>query len=199
MLSSRAETCKRNILKGNVDKSKFFKNCRQPGQFPFELLRYMLDKPRILKLKLNSLDPNFDKEKSVEDELLVSHFISDLKTGLMKEIMSIVNMRLAHITKDGSVVLNDGWEMNVPNFVLHDMMNSGWGSEIDTKNKFGLHSILREKLNSSWTRLPGGWAHRSNPCKMIHSDSEYENRKEAFEDKFEEQMNEIDGIAQFGI
>merc|ERR1740124_2114323 len=93
----------------------------------------------------------------------------------------------------------DGWEVNVPPFILYDMIKNGWNLEMDIKNKFCLHSNLREKLSNTWLRLPNGWVHRSNPTQMIYSDLEYEERKESFEDRFEEQMNEIDGIAQFGI
>ena len=195
----RAEECKKDNSTITSSRSNFKKNPRQPGLFPFELLQFAFDKSyfeRLKKYEHNDANNSYSKHL-VEDELLLSYAVSEIKTRIMQELISLINADMINVTNGGFLAIKSGWETKVHSFVLNDMYETGWGIDIDTKNKFCLHSSIREKLNTSWKRTTDGWIDKlGNKC---HSHNDFELQKTLFEQSFEDQMNDAVGIAQFGI
>jgi len=187
-------------------KYKFSKNPRSPGQPSFEGLHLILDKSILERLQKshrlslstqienNSKTEPFD---SIEDHALITHLVSDAKTGLIREIYELYHIGVIEINSNGIASLNVGWEKKIHPIILQDMWLSGW--ENDSDGKFCIHPSLRKTLKDHWIRQPHGWARRDNPSKIIHSHEDYETRKLLYTEKFESFANEVDGIAHFGI
>ncbi len=137
-------------------------------------------------------------EAAIDDEILILHLSSDFKTGLLNEIKSLIDLDLVSINENGFTFLRDGWERKLHPSILNDMWHAGWDKEIDTENKFCIHKTIRDAIHAEWKRSCNGWRSRSMPT-VRYDDDELERSRQAFESSFEDLMNEMDGIAQFGI
>ena len=130
----------------------------------------------------------------------MTYLCSNTKTGLTSEIKSLIDDDIVEVDENGIARLLPNWEERVPPFILYDMLQEGWGKEIDRDNKFCLHDDIRNKLYKAWQSMPDGWVTRNdNSDVIVYAHSEYLDCKESFQNKFVDHENELEGIAQFGI
>lgn len=181
----------------------FERNPRQPGNFSFEMIKYIIDESIINRLKSRieqSINQEFTctDETVLDDDILILHMASDFKTGLLREINSLMNLGLVSLDEKGFTSLRNGWERKIPSFILNETWDAGWNNKLDNEDKFCIHSTIREGIHTEWTRMPKGWMSCSMQ-KLCHDHSSFESAKQIFESNYEDSMNEIDGIAQFGI
>lgn len=116
----------------------------------------------------------------------------------MKEINALVLQEIVEIDENGLTSIKDGWERRIDPFVLNDMYETGWSVELDIDNKFSIHKDVRIGLDSEWKHTAEGWLSKSGK-KIVHYHHQYEYARQLFDGKFEDYMNEVHGIAQFGI
>lgn len=162
----------------------------------------MIDKDFLNRLKTStnaSLKPEESNyETKLKDEIFVLHLASDLKTGLLREIDTLVDLGYVRINRSGLPTLLDGWEKKIHPFILTEMWETGWSAEVDNENKFCIDVSIRDAIEAEWKYSSECWISRSNPA-IRHNHDEYEYSRHTFEGGFEDLMNEVDGIAQFGI
>ena len=174
-------------------KKAFEQNPRGQGQFSFEVIKYALNEAFMNRIKNQSMG-----RTCLEDQLLILHLASDFKTGLLREIGTLVANGMIDIDEHGSTVLKDGWESKIHPYVLVDMFETGWGLESDSENKFLIHEVIRIALHSEWKHTQEGWFSKSHK-KILHYHIKYDHSRQVFDSNFEDYMNEVHGIAQFGV
>lgn len=202
---NRYEDCKSGNKQNASNKEKggnFERNPREPGQFSFEFIKYIIDEAMVNRLR-SRFDKSYNYEDNapenvVQDEIITLHLASDFKTGLMREIKSLVDLDMITINESGLPSLKDGWERNIHPFILNEMWEAGWNEKEDPENKFCIHTKIRDAIEVEWQHSPEGWLCRSMQ-KVCHSHQEFERIRRVFESNFDDVMNEVDGIAQFGI
>jgi hypothetical protein len=101
-------------------------------------------------------------------------------------------------TISGCVVLDKDWAMHVDPLLLNDM-DEHWCKRLDPRNKHCISRSVRTQLESEWTRVRRGWAISSDLDDIVYPDDEWNEWKEHFQDRFESQINDTEGIEKFGI
>jgi len=197
------EECRKSTIKSNLETADFKRNPRQPGSLSFEILKFTLDESFMSRLKTKDCtEPgksNQEDESFHMHDILILHLVSDLKTGLMKEIESLLTLGMIQINKKGFTELQQGWEKKLNPFILNDMWETGWGKESDTQNKFRLHDEIRNTIDNQWKRDQEAWMPQSRESNACHYHHEYDYNRQTFENQYEDYVDKIDGIAQFGI
>lgn len=165
-------------------------------QFPFELLQYTIGSAKLIEMKKNI----GNKEMLLQDEFLIAYLASDLKTGVAQEIEHLKKCGIIEVDDMGFVKLADSWDKRVPAFMLYDMMEEGWGEEVDVQNRFCLHEDIRHSLSNNWKVTEEGWVrHYDHTDKILYYHDVYSESKKSFQEKWADGENEMEGIAQFGI
>eukprot|EP00554_Chaetoceros_debilis_P001717 CAMPEP_0194085098 /NCGR_PEP_ID=MMETSP0149-20130528/16221_1 /TAXON_ID=122233 /ORGANISM="Chaetoceros debilis, Strain MM31A-1" /LENGTH=1447 /DNA_ID=CAMNT_0038767901 /DNA_START=51 /DNA_END=4394 /DNA_ORIENTATION=+ len=174
------------------------------ANLPFEGLQYSLVSNIINRLQDKATtsrrcvdDHTTIINGDIQDEMLIEYLSSDKKTGLFKEIKSLISHGLIDVTQNGYLTLSKNWELKVPPFILDDM-GQGWTERLDRENKFCIHPEIRSALSKSWRTTSQGWiCVDGGPDEL--DDEFYNARKQSFLGKVNDRMNENFGIAQFGI
>lgn len=96
------------------------------------------------------------------------------------------------------IQLTSDWYEHVDVLVLDDM-NEHWGISVDPAGKFGVHETIRQTLKDKWTKKQHGWALRSDPRDIIYEFSEFDEWRDAFEDRQETKQEHTHGVGLFGI
>jgi hypothetical protein len=204
-IHKRYEECKAGNNQNTGSTTDFKRSPREPGQFSFEILQYMLDEDlmnRLMQHNIKQVENKHDENSNVgialHDDMLVLHLASDFKTGLMREIKSLVGLGMVTINENGITSLKDDWQSKMHPFMLNEMWETGWNKEVDDANKFCINTKIRDAIDMEWRRSSEGWISQSAQAVRYYH-HEYEHSRNIFASNFEGLMNEMDGIAQFGI
>ena len=95
-----------------------------------------------------------------------------------------------------NIALCPSWIEKLPQVILNDTWESGWLTALDTENKFCMSLHLREQIRRNWKRCDIGWTFDNN-MKYRHDD--FEDQKASFHIMYDERVNAVDGIGQFGV
>lgn len=155
--------------------------------YSFELAKFALS-------KINAKDKMSDKDK-----FAIAYLASDAKTGLLQEIQNCIFAGLVEVKEDGALKMATDWESAISPHILYDMFEGGWSSKDDESNKFCIHPIIRNGLESKWTRTSVGWVNKCFPNRVVVLDEEYIRLRQTFIDKYEEYDATGAGIHQFGV
>lgn len=137
------------------------------------------------------------KEKLAALSALATALVPD-KTGVLDELMALVGMDVLRVDERGVPVLTNDWWANVDLLLLEDM-NNNWALKVDPQGKFGVDDSIRKPLGAKWRRLYHGWAFADNLKEIIFDFEEFDEWREAFEEKQQEQIDDSEGIGRFGI
>lgn len=162
------------------DKSS--RNPRIPGSLSFEQLEFV------------NITPGDPK---AEDLVRLAYLVSPERTGLLDEMMALVETGLLERTMDGGAVLPKDWFMKVDPLILENM-EAHWSVEADPNSKYLVHPKVRNGM-TNWERVDGGWALKEEPSDVIFYDEEWEEWRKTFLDREERRVNQEDGIGNFGI
>ena len=184
------------------------KNPRNQRSFPFENVRFLLEeyitngeREGSSSMELFQLNQDvYQKDQTIPkllDRLLLLHLSSDECTGLLTEIKGLVNIGILELSINGEPTLKSGWATRIPQNILNDMYESGWHPLMDSENKFCLHEELRKDLATTWSRHEAGWT--MDGTKIILNHDLYYGNRRAFEEKYENFINDVDGIGKFGF
>lgn len=173
-------------------------NPRLVGSRSFENIRFSLTDDVVSRLAASNSKSNGESVEEANDLLLMSHLLSPKRTGVYDEILALVTMGVLQRTRSGCVVLADDWQDHVDPLILIDM-DLHWSKRQDPMNKHCMSKSVRAKLQRTWTRVEGGWAMSSDPDDVIFRDDEWDEWRTHFQDRFNSQINEAEGIEKFGI
>ncbi len=180
------------------------RNPRQVDSLSLENIRFALNDDVIARLSAatttngDSLETDETSLEASNDMLVLSCLLSPKSTGVYDEIMALLTMGVLRRTISGCVVLAKDWAMHVDPLLLNDM-EEHWCKRLDPRNKHCISRPVRTKLESEWTRVRRGWAMSSDLDDIVYSDEEWNEWKEHFQDRFESQINDTEGIEKFGI
>ncbi len=191
-----------------VGNESMIKNPRNQRSFPFENVRFLLEEYIMNKetggssstelFQLNEDVYSNDRTMpKLMDRLLLLHLSSDAFTGLLTEIKGLVNIGILELSITGKPTLNSGWATKIPQNILNDMYESGWHPLMDPENKFCLHENIRKNLPTTWSRHEAGWT--MDGTKIIYNHDLYYGNRRNFEEKYEDFINDVDGIGKFGF
>lgn len=156
----------------------------------FELAKFALSNWS----KLSAQDTMSDKDK-----FAVAYLSSDVKTGLLQEIQNCIVSGLVEMSEDGALMIATDWERAISPHILYDMLEGGWSSKDDESNKFCIHPVIRNGLESKWSHNSIGWVNESSLNKVVVLDEEYARLRQAFIDKYEDYEATGAGVHQFGV
>lgn len=155
---------------------------------------FILENSKFILSDLSKQSKLSDKEK-----FAIVYLMSDLKTGLLREICDFVNLGLFEIDGNGALKLAEDWEEKVPAFVVVDLVEEGWSSDVDPFNKFCIHPIIRKGIDSKWKRSSLGWELTSSSKSVSLIEEDYIRLRQTFMDKFEDYEATGAGVHQFGV
>ena len=115
-------------------------------------------------------------------------------TGLMDEIRALMKSGVLTLTEKGYLRLARHWYLNVDVLLLDEFVDT-WGFD----RRFLMDSKIVETLKKQWILTELGWASTAEPEDPIYDLAEFEEWKQAFEQKHETKSNEVSGINRFGI
>jgi hypothetical protein len=168
------------------------RNPRKAGSCTFERFRFVLDDDVMNRLSV----PDELSEINFRDRFLISYLVSNKVSGLLGDISSLIKFGVVRIDDSSNVVLSPSWIEKVPHLILTDMWESGWHALLDRENKFCISESLREQIDCNWRRSDEGWV-LGDSLKYRHD--ELEEQKLSFQVMYDEQVNTVDGIGQFGV
>jgi hypothetical protein len=183
---NRARHC---TLKGYTDRTYIPEKLSKESSsgYTFELAKFALS-------SISRQDKLNDKDK-----FAVTYLSSDVKTGLLQEIQDCIFAGLVEVNEDGALKMATNWERAISPHILFDMLESGWSSKDDTSKKFCIHPIIRNGIESEWTRTSVGWVNKGFPKKVVIVDEEYARLRQEFIDKYEDHEASGAGVHQFGV
>eukprot|EP00978_Attheya_sp_CCMP212_P030211 scaffold110308_cov53-Attheya_sp.AAC.3 len=126
-------------------------------------------------------EPTSLPEASTNDQVLVTHLASRMKSGIWDEILILLNSNVLWLTSKGGLVLDPDWTSNMDSSAAWE---SGWTATDDDREKFCLHMKIREGLTL---------------MQKTRNLEAYQNRKNRFEDRYELRANQDEGIGKFGV
>lgn len=74
-----------------------------------------------------------------------------------------------------------------------------WGVKADPDGKFGISDGIRSTIAREWQRTSRGWALAEDPRDVIYSFEEFDEWRDAFENRENEMVNAVEGVGQFGF
>lgn len=171
-----------------VEGNSSFSKKQRKDDYAFEHIQYLLN------------DTSIDLVSKSEPTQVATALHIIEKTALLEEVDALVEADLIEMGGEGTLKLKRGWERKVPPTFLYDMQDQGWNKISDVSNKFCLHEEIRNKLDSQWKNNGYGWLHRSDSdSNILISHEKYYQQKDSFTIRFTDHLNEMEGVAQFGI
>ena len=147
----------------------------------------------LANLKNNADAPNPNPPVSLlQDELRITHLSSDVKTGLAKEVKSLMDRGLIGEVNSHGYIKIASPGIGKPRFLLSSFMICG------RRNGVTIWMVLFGTVcaGSGHGHRLGGWVHsdRSDRVVLVYSQDEYDYNKQSFQDRFADRENEMEGI-----
>jgi len=127
----------------------------------------------------------------------LSHIVHPSTTGTIDELMALIRQGVLELHEDGIPRKTKQWWYNVDVLLLDDM-SINWSSRADPNGKFGIDNELRRTLESKWALSEIGWK-CSGDDNIVFKTREFQNWREAFENKQKTRSDDAEGIERFGI
>lgn len=129
---------------------------------------------------------------------LIAALASPDRTGVVDELLALIRMGVLVVDERGIPGLADDWWEHVDLLILEDM-NNLWCSKLDPLGKFGVIDDIRVPLGEKWRRTRNGWVMNDDPNDIVFDFDEFDDWREAFEEKQQELQDDDEGIGKFGI
>jgi len=125
------------------------------------------------------------------------YLLSPACTGVFDELLAL--LRLGIVSIKGSIPrLTKDWYERVNLHFLSEM-HECWSPHVDKSGKYLVNQKIRRKLSKEWVIVEDGWASRDDPDDVIFDFDSWDEWRESFFQKQEDQSNKKHGIHRFGL
>jgi len=128
---------------------------------------------------------------------VLAHLLSPERTGVYDELFALKRLGIINI-KSGIPRICKDWYGRVDLILLNEMQ-ACWAPSVDNQGKYMVHNKIRSKLSKKWTMEDQGWALKEDPEDIIFDFDEWEEWRESFEAKQDEEAKTVHGIGRFGL
>jgi hypothetical protein len=119
-------------------------------------------------------------------------------SGVYEELQALTQMSVLKVNEAGIPVLTEDWYASVDLLILDDM-DMYWSLKADPDGKYGINEKIRKTLHREWLKFSDGWTLRDSQDDIIFDFREFDEWRDAFEDKQQVQADSTEGVGRFGI